>query len=101
MVAFLIGGYVAGRMAGRLGLKHGLLVALLSVVATAALVVAGLVASVSLADGLIGVTLPQRPNVQRSLEAALSPSGVLVIILPFVGSAFGGAWGAKTGGKRP
>lgn len=97
MAAFLIGGYVAGRMSGRLGLKHGLLVASLSLVATVVLVILGLIVGASLVDGLSGVTLPERPSAQ----AALSPTGILTLILPFVGAAFGGAWGAKTGSNGP
>jgi hypothetical protein len=31
----------------------------------------------------------------------LSLSGILALLVPFVGGAIGGAWGAKTGRTRP
>ena len=97
-LAFLVGGYVAGRMAGRSGVRHGLLVPLLALVATTALVLFGLLIGVSLVENLSGVTLPELPRQTRqSLDSILSASGVLALILiPFVGGAFGGAWGART-----
>ncbi len=101
VAAFLVGGYVAGRMAGRLGLKHGLLVALLSLVATVVLALVGAVAGIGLADNLNGVALPKQQDIHRSLDALISASGILALLLPFAGGAFGGAWGAKTGRKRP
>lgn len=94
-VAFLIGGYVAGRMAGRYGLKHGLLVALLSLTATAVLGLLGLMISVGIADSLNGVTLPERPDARQSLQTVISPAGILTLVLPFIGAAFGGVRGAK------
>lgn len=96
-LAFLVGGYVAGRMAGRSGVKHGLMVPLLALVATLILMLFGLVVGASLVDNLSGVTLPELPRETRqSLDAILSASGILALIfIPFVGGAFGGAWGAK------
>ena len=97
-IAFLVGGYVAGRMAGRSGVRHGLMVPLLALAATLALVLFGLVIGVSLVENLSGVTLPELPSETRqSLASIFSASGVLALILiPFVGGAFGGAWGART-----
>ena len=100
-VAFLVGGYVAGRMAGRCGLEHGLLVALSSLIATAVLGLLALVIGVGLAETLNGVTLPGRPAARQSLEALFSPAGILVLVLSFVGAAFGGVRGVKTSHERP
>ena len=97
-LAFLVGGYVAGRMAGRSGVKHGLLVPLLALVITVILMLFGLVVGVSFLDNLSGVTLPEVPkDARRGLESVFSPSGILALFcVPFVGGAFGGAWGART-----
>ena len=96
--AFLVGGYVAGRMAGRSGVRHGLMVPLLALAATLLLMLFGLVIGVSLVENLDGVTLPELPSETRqSLTSIFSASGVLALIfIPFVGGAFGGAWGART-----
>ena len=102
LLAFLVGGYVTGRMAGRSGVRHGLMVPLLALVATLILMLFSLVIGVSLVENLSGVTLPELPRETRqSLDSVLSASGVLALILvPFVGGAFGGAWGARVERKK-
>ena len=95
-VAFLVGGYVAGRMAGRRGLEHGLLVALLSLVVTVVLGLLGFAIGSGLAEILNGVTMPERPDARQSLAALLSADGILVLLLSFLGAAFGGVRGAKS-----
>jgi hypothetical protein len=105
-VAFLIGGYVAGRLASRSGLKHGLFVPLLALVVTVLLAIAGAALGYSFIDQLSGVTLPQVPgSVQQAapqnLGTILTVSGILALLVPFIGGAVGGAWGAKTGRRRP
>jgi hypothetical protein len=52
-----------------------------------------------------GVTLPEVPSgvqqeAPKSLGAILTASGILAVLLPFVGGAIGGAWGARTGRRR-
>jgi hypothetical protein len=105
LLAFLIGGYAAGRMAGRSGLKHGLLVALVYLLITIVLALLGAAIGTDLIN-FGGVTLPEVPsNVQQdapqSLGAILTGAGILALLLPFVGGAIGGAWGARTGRRRP
>jgi MFS family permease len=96
--AFLIGGYVAGRMAGRSGVKHGLMVPLLALAITLLLTLFGVLVGASLVDNLSGVTLPELPRgTQQSLDAVFSASGIVALVfVPFVGGAFGGAWGASS-----
>lgn len=103
-LAFLIGGYVAGRMAGRQGLKHGLLVPLLSLIVTIVLALIGGALGTTFIDQLSGVTLPVSPQqaqqaapqvVQQNLGVFLSVAGILALVIPFVGGAIGGPWGAK------
>ncbi len=94
-VAFLVGGYVAGRMAGHHGLKHGLLVVFLSLLVTAILGSFGLAMGAGAAKIFDGVTLPVRPNIRQGLGTILSPAGILVFLLSFLGAAFGGIRGAK------
>jgi hypothetical protein len=108
LLAFLIGGYAAGRMAARQGLKHGLLVPLLALVVTLVLAILGGLLGVSFIDQLSGVTLPQGAQQsaqqavpQQGLGTILSVSGILALLLPFVGGAVGGLWGARTGTRRP
>ncbi len=107
LVAFLLGGYAAGRMASRSGLKHGLLVPLLAVVVTLVLAIIGGALGVSFIDQLSGVTLPQSAQSaqqsvpQQGLGTILTVSGILALLFPFIGGAIGGAWGAKTGRRRP
>ena len=105
-VSFLIGGYVAGRLASRSGVKHGLLVPLLALVVTILLALIGAAVGASFIDQLSGVTLPQVPgSVQQAapqnLGTILTVSGILALLVPFLGGAIGGAWGAKTGRRRP
>jgi amino acid transporter len=107
LIAFLIGGYAAGRMASRSGLKHGLLVPLLALVVTIVLAIIGAAVGASFIDQLSGVTLPgptgriARNVPQQGLGTILTVSGVLALLFPFIGGAIGGAWGARTGRRRP
>ena len=104
LLAFLIGGYAAGRMASRSGLKHGLLVALLYLLVTVVLALLGAAVGTNLIN-FSGITLPEVPSsvqqqAPQGLGAILTGSGILALLLPFVGGAIGGAWGAKTGRRR-
>ena len=112
-LAFLIGGYVAGRMASRSGVKHGLFVPLLALVVTLLLGLVATVTGFGLIDNLSGVTLPQgmRSAAQdvargasgqtpQNLGTILTVSGILALLVPFVGGAIGGGWGARTGRRR-
>ena len=110
LIAFLIGGYVAGRLASRSGLKHGLLVPLLLLALTILLAIIGALVGTSLIDNLQGVTLPAVPSgvqqqaqgeAPQNLGTILTVSGILALLVPFIGGALGGAWGAKTGRNRP
>jgi hypothetical protein len=102
LLAFLIGGYVAGRLASRSGLKHGLLVPLLALLVTILLAGIGALLGVSFIDQLSGVTLPGLPqDAPQSLGTILTISGILALLVPFIGGAIGGAWGEKTGRQRP
>ena len=108
LLAFLIGGYVAGRMASRGGLKHGLLVPLLSLLIIVVLAIIGGIVGASFIDQLSGVTLPasaqnaaQGVQKPRNLGAILTISGILALLVPFIGGAIGGPWGAKIGRRRP
>jgi hypothetical protein len=106
-LAFLIGGYVAGRLASRSGFKHGILVPVLSLLVILVLAIVGALVGASFVDQLSGVALPQVPgNVQnqipqQSLGTLLTASGVAALLVPLIGGAVGGAWGAKTGRNRP
>ena len=109
-LAFLIGGYVAGRMASRSGLKHGLFVPLLLLVLTILLAIIGALVGFSLIDNLQGVTLPAVPGgvqqqaqgeAPQNLGTILTVSGILALLVPFIGGAIGGLWGARTGRNRP
>jgi hypothetical protein len=107
LLAFLIGGYVAGRLASRSGLKHGILVPLLSLLIILVLAIVGAIVGASFIDQLSGVALPQVPgNVQnqipqQGLGTILTASGVAALLVPVIGGALGGLWGAKTGRNRP
>jgi hypothetical protein len=107
LIAFFLGGYVAGRMASRSGVKHGLLVPLLALIVTIVLALIGGVVGTSFIDQLSGVTLPgpagkAAQNVpQQGLGTILTVSGILALLLPFIGGALGGAKGARTGRRRP
>jgi uncharacterized protein YacL len=107
-LAFLIGGYVAGRMASRSGVKHGLLVPLLALLITLVLAIIGALVGASFIDQLTGVTLPgpmqnaaqsatQGIQQPQNLGTILTVSGILALLVPFIG----GAWGARTGSRRP
>ena len=109
-LAFLIGGYVAGRLASRSGAKHGLLVPLLALVVTVLLAIVGAILGFSFIDNLSGVTLPQgmqstaqgaSQRAPQNLGTILTVSGILALLVPFIGGAIGGGWGAKTGRRRP
>ena len=109
-LAFLIGGYVAGRLASRSGVKHGLFVPLLLLILTILLALIGALVGYSLIDNLQGVTLPAVPGgvqqqaqgeAPQNLGTILTVSGILALLVPFIGGAIGGAWGAKTGRNRP
>lgn len=114
LLAFMIGGYVAGRMASRSGVKHGLLVPLLALVVTIVLAIIGGALGYSFIDQLSGITLPggmqstaqdvSQSVQQRSpqnLGTVLSITGILALLVPFIGGAIGGSWGASTGRRRP
>jgi hypothetical protein len=107
LLAFLIGGYAAGRQAARSGPKHGLLVPLLALVVTIVLAIVGGLLGVSFIDQLSGVTLPEgaqgsaQQAAPQSLGTILAVSGILALLFPFIGGAIGGAWGARTGRRRP
>ncbi len=106
-LAFLIGGYVAGRLASRSGFNHGILVPVLSLVVILVLAIVRAIVGASFIDQLSGVALPQMPaNVQnqvpqQSLGTILTASGLAALLVPFIGGAVGGLWGAKTGRNRP
>jgi hypothetical protein len=102
LLAFIIGGYVAGRLASRSGLKHGLLVPLLALVVTILLAGIGALLGISFIDQLSGVTLPGLPqDAPQGLGTIATVSGILALLVPFIGGALGGIWGAKTGQNRP
>ncbi|HEV2094036.1 MAG TPA: YrzE family protein [Rubrobacter sp.] len=106
-LAFLIGGYVAGRLASRSGLKHGILVPVLSLLVILLLAIIGAIVGASLIDQLSGIALPQVPGnlqnrvPQQGLGTILTASGIIALLVPFIGGALGGLWGAKTGRDRP
>jgi hypothetical protein len=106
VLAFLIGGYAAGRMASRSGLKHGLLVALMYLLITIVLALLGAAVGTNLIN-FAGVTMPEVPSgveqeaaAPQSVGAILTGAGILALVLPFVGGAIGGGWGARTGRRR-
>jgi hypothetical protein len=102
LVAFIIGGYVAGRLASRSGLKHGLLVPVVALVVTIILAGVGTLLGLSFIENLSGVTLPNVPNdAPQGLGTILTGVGILALLAPFVGGTIGGAWGARTGRRRP
>jgi hypothetical protein len=102
LLAFIIGGYVAGRLASRSGLKHGLLVPLLALLVTILLAGIGALLGVSFIDQLSGVTLPGLPqDTPQGLGTILTGAGILALLVPFIGGAIGGLWGARTGKRRP
>ncbi len=102
LLAFIVGGYVAGRMASRSGLKHGLLVPVLALVSTVILAGIGALFGLSFVENLDGVTSPNAPaGAPQNLGTIFTAVGILALLAPFVGGAIGGAWGARTGSRRP
>jgi hypothetical protein len=83
------------------GIKHGLLVALLALVVTLVLALLGGIVGLSFIDNLSNVTLPSLPSDVQGLGTILTVSGLLALLFPFIGGAIGGAWGARTGRRRP
>ena len=100
LLAFFLGGYVAGRAASRSGIKHGLLAVLLALVAAMFLAVVGAMFGSGLVNSLSGARLPSSLEDVRNLDTTITVSGVLALILPFVGGALGGGRGPKTGHRR-
>ncbi len=93
---------MAGRLASRSGLKHGLLVPLLALLVTILLAGISALLGVSFIDQLSGVTLPSLPqDAPQNLGTILTGAGILALLVPFIGGAIGGLWGAKTGKRRP
>ena len=91
-------------MASRSGAKHGPLVALLALVVIIVLALVGGTVGMSVIDNLSGVTLPvptSVPSNVQGLGTILTVSGILALLVPFIGGAIGGGWGAKTGRDRP
>jgi hypothetical protein len=101
LLAFYLGGYVAGRIASRSGAGQGLLLALLILVVAMFLVIMGVIAGSGFVNGLSGMRLPSALEDVRNLSAIMSISGVLALILPFIGGAIRGVRGANTGRKWP
>jgi hypothetical protein len=69
-------------------------------------VLIGTVAGFGIADNLSGVVLPDVSvdNEEQGLSSLLAfsaISGILILLFPFIGAAVGGAWGARTGQRRP
>ena len=84
--------------------KHGLLVALLYLLVTVVLALLGAAIGTNLIN-FSGITLPEVPSgvqqqAPQGLGAILTGAGILALLLPFVGGAIGGAWGARTGRRR-
>jgi hypothetical protein len=91
-------------MASRSGVKHGLLVALLYLLIVIVLALIGAAIGTDLIN-FAGVTMPEAPSgleqeAPQSLGAILTGAGILALLLPFLGGAIGGAWGARTGRRR-
>jgi FtsH-binding integral membrane protein len=102
LLAFIVGGYVAGRLASSSGLKHGLLVSVVALVVTIILAGVGTLLGLSFIENLSGVTLPNVPNdAPQRLGTIFTGVGILALLAPFVGGAIGGAWGVRTGRRRP
>ena len=102
LLAFIVGGYVAGRLASRSGLKHGLLVPVLALVVTVILAGIGALFGLDFIENFDGVTPPSAPaDAPQNLGTIFTVGGILALLAPFVGGAIGGAWGARTGSRRP
>jgi hypothetical protein len=73
----------------------GMLAALLGVLVTVLVVAIGAVAGFGISDNLSGVVLPDLPEGSEqglgSLLALSAVSGVLALLVPFIGGAMGGA----------
>ena len=104
-LAFLIGGYAAGRLASRSGLKHGLLVLLLALVVTIVLAIVGGLLGELHRSALRRYAAPGRADRPasrpQSIGTILDGLGHPRALVPFIGGAIGGAWGARTGRRRP
>ena len=102
-------GAVVGGILGALGVKGGTeggIAGLVGLLIILVLAIVGTIVGASFIDQLSGVALPQVPgNVQnqapQSLGTILTASGIAALVVPFVGGALGGLWGAKTGRNRP
>jgi hypothetical protein len=101
LLAFYLGGYVAGRIASRSGAGQGLLVALLVLVVAMFLIVMGVIAKSGFVNGLSGLRLPSALEDVHNLSAVMSISGVLALILPFIGGVIEGVRGANMRRRRP
>ncbi len=102
LLAFIIGAYVAGRLASRSRLHHGLLVPVVALVVLIVLAGIGTLLGLSFIENLSGVTLSNAPNDSpQGLGMILTGAGILALLAPFIGGAIGGAWGARTGRRRP
>src|SRR5918997_1493281 len=70
-------------------------------------VIFGAIVGASFIDQLSGIALPQVPQnaqqqiPQQGLGTILTVSGILALLVPLIGGAVGGLWGAKTGRDRP
>ena len=100
LLAFFLGGYVAGRTASRSRVKHSLLASLLALVVAMFLAVVGTMLMSGFVNGLSGVRLPSTLDDVHNLGTSKTISGVLALILPFVGGAMGGTQRAKMGRRR-
>jgi hypothetical protein len=100
LLAFFLGGYVAGRTASRHRVSHDLPTALLALVAVVLLIAVGAIFGSGLVNGLSGLRLPSNLEDVQNLGTTMTVSGVLALILPFIGGAWGGARGAKMNRRR-
>ncbi len=80
------------------------MVALVYLLSAIVLALVGATIGTNLID-FSGVTLPEVPSgvqqdAPQSLGAILTGTGIIALLLPFVGGAIGGAWGARTGRRR-
>ena len=79
----------------------------LSLLVIILLAIIGAIVGSSFIDQLSGIALPQLPQgaqqqvPQQGLGTILTVSGILALLVPFIGGALGGLWGAKTGRDRP
>src|SRR5215207_5290855 len=108
IVGAIVGGILGAVGLNQQGATSGGLLGLVGVLVTLLLAIIGAVVGASFIDQLTGVTLPgpmqnaaQGIKQPQNLATILSLSGILALLVPFVGGAIGGAWGAKTGRTRP